>query len=274
MASESDSIFEIVSEQEEADVNAEDAAQEAKRALTRTSPLALSINAVLVEAAGEEGTATALMQKKKKAKKTAAKYVVKLAANANNADAGEMASTDLMFKITAIANTIARICKLGIGKEFADDMIDLKAHTLIGDLMRRRSLSQAVSTQTACCHALANMLDLTVIDTPARTERQVEFLNVNIHISVTTCLASESLCRHRDCVVESMRLCSLLAEKNKLGAKRLRKCGVVTSLQNILVEYSTGMDHYSKVTKIVVLKPAKKTLQDCWYGSKKKRTRK
>jgi hypothetical protein len=62
-------------------------------------------------------------------------------------------------------------------------------------------------------------------------------------------------------------MCSLLAESNKSTAKRLRKCGAVASLQNILAQQSLN----DNMNKVIILNPAKKTLGDVWFGTKKKR---
>ena len=263
-SSASESLFEIES------INSNDDENNSNNPaipISRSSPLAIALNQVLVEAAADEASAAAAMRKKKKASKAAAKYVVKLAANANNAAAGNQASTELIYKLKSVCNTIARCLKMGIGKDFSDDMCNEGAHALICSLMRRPSLANSIEVQTACCHALANLISLTEIDTPARFEMQKEFVEINCHVAVSSALANVVLRCNRDCVCEAIRLCSLMAEKNKNVAKRLRKCGAVASVQNILMEQSIN----DKITKVVVMFPAKICLQDLWYGNKKKR---
>ena len=261
MTSESDSVFEIESE-----TNGSEAEDAATTILNRTSPLAIAINEVLVDAAADAAVMAADMQKKKKAAKAAAKYVVKIASNSGSGSLlAASASEEMLFRISSVLNTIARLCLLGIGKQFAEDMIDLRAHELICSIMRRPSMAHSVPVQTAGCHAMANMLALTKAD--ARKERQKEFILVNAHVAVTSALSNEGLIMNRDCVLQSLRMCSLLAESNKSTSKRLRKCGAVGSLQNILAQQSLN----DNMNQVVILNPAKKTLQDLWFGAKKKR---
>jgi hypothetical protein len=67
-------------------------------------------------------------------------------------------------------------------------------------------------------------------------------------------------------------LASLLAEQNKNAAKRLRKVGGISNVQDILMHYS-ALEGSEALTKIIVLMPAKDCLASLWFGNKKKRKR-
>ena len=201
------------------------------------SPIATAISELLQTTAQKEADAAAASLKKKNANKQAAKYVVKIAAS-SAAAVSSSADSSLLFQLTAVCNTIARLCCLGIAVQFAEDMIELGSHQWISSIMRRTSTSNATSVQAACCHALANMLLLTKEGTPSRSERQKLFVDANIHVAVCKTLGCETCVVHRDCVVAALKLCSLLSQNNKATAKSLRRVGAVTSIQKILIHHS------------------------------------
>ena len=90
--------------------------------------------------------------------------------------------------------------------------------------------------------------------------------------AVCKTLGSELCWAHRDCVVSALTLASLLAEQNKNAAKRLRKVGGISNVQDILMHYS-ALEGSEALTKIIVLMPAKDCLTHLWFGNKKKRKR-
>jgi hypothetical protein len=153
-------------------------------AKTYVSPLATALNKVLLDVAQQEADAAAASLKKKNANKTAAKYVVKIAAASNdtNVNVSSSASTELLFQLAAICNSIARMCRLGIGPQFAKDMLELGSHQWLSSIMRRPSTSHSTAVQAACCHALGNVLMLTKAGTMQRLERQNEFIDANVHV--------------------------------------------------------------------------------------------
>jgi hypothetical protein len=239
---------------------------------TLKMPLAISMNQLLLDTAQKEADATALAQQKKRANKTAAKYVVKIAANADlSGMVHSSASTQLLFELAAVCNQIARLCCFSIAQQFATDMIDLDSHQWISSIMRRPSTANSTSVQGACCHALSNLLELTPVGNISRTERQNDFINSNVHVAVVKTLGTEICTGNRDCVVSALKLASLLTEKNKAAAKRFRKIGAVAHVQEILTKYGMEQDGVEALTKIIVLDPAKKCLVNLWYGNKKKR---
>jgi hypothetical protein len=153
-------------------------------AKTYVSPVATALNKVLLDVAQQEADAAAACLKKKNANKTAAKYVVKIAAASNdtNVNVSSSASTELLFQLAAICNSIARMCRLGIGPQFAKDMLELGSHQWLSSIMRRPSTSHSTAVQAACCHALGNVLMLTKAGTMQRLERQNEFIDANVHV--------------------------------------------------------------------------------------------